>query len=95
MIKQFFFKQFYLASVICFHTSERPIWPIDRTLLGATIPSQSEPGSNINEGVLHIPWSSKTGASLSDGTMLHPGHLLGATYPFAKIQSVYSTSSAY
>ena len=34
------------------------IWPIDRTLSGNTIPSQSEPGSNSNEGVLHIPQSS-------------------------------------
>ena len=31
------------------------IWPIDRTLSGATILGQSEPGSNGNEEVLHIP----------------------------------------
>ena len=31
------------------------IWPIDRTLLGATTPGQSEPGSDGNEGVLRIP----------------------------------------
>ena len=43
------------------------IWPIDRTLSGATTPGQSGPGSNGNEGVLHIPQcSSITGASPSD-----------------------------
>ena len=30
-------------------------WPIDRIPSGATTPGQSEPGSNGNEGVLHIP----------------------------------------
>ena len=33
---------------------------------GNTIPSQSEHGSNGSEGVLHIPQSSKTGASPLD-----------------------------
>ena len=37
------------------------IWPIDETLTG-----QSGPGSNGHEGVLHIPQSSRTGASPSD-----------------------------
>ena len=31
------------------------IWPIDIALSDATIPGQSGPGSNGNEGVLHIP----------------------------------------
>ena len=31
------------------------IWPIDRTLSGATTPGQSGPGSDGNEGVLRIP----------------------------------------
>ena len=31
------------------------IWPIDRTLSGATTPGQSRPGSDGNEGVLYIP----------------------------------------
>ena len=30
------------------------IWPIDRALSGATIPGQSGPGNNGNEGVLRI-----------------------------------------
>ena len=39
-------------------------------------PSQSEPGSNDNKGVLHIPESFKTGASLLNGLVLYPGHSL-------------------
>ena len=31
------------------------ILPIDKTLSGATTPDQSEPGSDGNEGLLHIP----------------------------------------
>ena len=31
------------------------IWPIDRTLSGATTPDQSDSGSDDNEGVLCIP----------------------------------------
>ena len=34
------------------------IWPIDRTLSGATTVGQSEPGSDGNEGVLCILQSS-------------------------------------
>ena len=41
-------------------------WPIERTLLGATTPGQSEPGSDGNRGVLRILQSfSVTGASPS------------------------------
>ena len=54
------------------------IWPIDRTLSGTTTPGQSGPGSNGNEGVLHIPQSfSITGTSPSDCLVSYPGHLLG------------------
>ena len=42
------------------------VWPIDGTLRGPTKLSQSGPGSNSNEGILHIPQSSWTGASPSD-----------------------------
>ena len=35
--------------------SNSSIWPIDRTLSSATTPDKSEPGSDGNEGVLHIP----------------------------------------
>ena len=51
------------------------IWPIDRTLSGATSPGQSGPGSNGNEGVLCIPQSSSiTRTSPSDCLMSYPGH---------------------
>ena len=45
------------------------IWPIDRTLSGTTSLGQSGPGSNDNEGVIHIPPSSKTGESPLDCLM--------------------------
>ena len=47
---------------------------MDRTLPDATTPGQSWPGSNDNEGVLHIPQNSKARASPSDGLMSCPGH---------------------
>ena len=57
--------------------SNSSIWPIDRTLSGATTPAQSGPWSNANEGVLCIPQSSRiTEASLSDCLMLYPRHSL-------------------
>ena len=31
------------------------IWPTDMTILGATMPRESGPESDSNEGVLHIP----------------------------------------
>ena len=34
------------------------IWPIDKTLSGATTPGQSGYGNNGNEGALHITQSS-------------------------------------
>ena len=65
-----------LTCVICLHTVCF-IWPIDRTLSGATTLGQSGPGSNGNDGVLHIPQISKAGASPSVCFMLYLGHLLG------------------
>ena len=65
MIKQFYFKQFNSSLVICLHTVWIPntsIWFLDKTLSGAITADQSGPGSNGNEGVLHIPLSSKTWA---------------------------------
>ena len=67
------------------------ILPIDRTLSGSTIPSQSGFGSDGNEGVLCIPQSSDiTGTSPSDCLVSYPGHLLGGSYPSEKVQTVYS-----
>ena len=53
------------------------IWPIDRTLSGATTPGQSGPGSNGNEEVLRILQSSRIiGASPLDSLVSYTGHLL-------------------
>ena len=41
----------------------RSIWPVDGTLKGSTNPGEGEPTSKSNEGVLHIPRISITGAS--------------------------------
>ena len=71
------------------------IWPIDRILSGVTTHGQSGPGSDGNEGVLHIPQSSSiAGTSPSDCFVSYPGHSLGRSYPSAEEQSVYSTVSA-
>ena len=64
---------------------------IDWTLSGTSTLGQSGPGSNDDEGVLHITQSFRIGASTSDGLLSYPGHSLVGSYPFAEIQSVYST----
>ena len=38
-------------------------------------PDQSGPGSNGDEGVFHIPQTSKTGTSPSDRVTSFPGHI--------------------
>ena len=63
--------------------SNSSIWPLDRNLSGATIPGQSEPGTNGNKGVLHIPQISTTGTSPSDDLASYPRHSLGESYPSA------------
>ena len=73
------------------------IQPIDRALSGATTSGQSRPGSNGNEGVLHIPQSSSiTGTSPLDCLVSYPGHSFvgGRSYPYAEMQLVYSTAPA-
>ena len=69
---------------------------MDMTLSSATIPCQSGPESNGNEGVLHILRSSRiTSVSPSDFLMSYPGHsLVGGSYLSAEMQLVYSTSPA-
>ena len=62
---------------------------------GAPIPGQSEPGSNGNEGVLHIPLSpSITGTSPSDCLVSYPGHSLGVVLPLCSgtVSVFYSPS---
>ena len=63
-------------------------------LSGATTPGQSGPGSDGNEGVLHIPQST-AGTSPSDCLVSYLGHSCGVgSYPSAEKQSVYSTAPA-
>ena len=47
------------------HFLKKSFLPIDETLTGPSNLSQSGPGSNGNEGVLHTPQSSRNGASPS------------------------------
>ena len=71
------------------------IWPKDRTLSGATIPGQSGPGNDGNEGVLHIPQSSNiTEIWPLDWLVSYPGHSLAGvgSDPFVEKQSVCSTT---
>ena len=74
--------------------SNSSIWPINRTLSGATIPAYCGPGSDVNEGVLYIPQTSRiTEAWPSDCLMSYPGHLFWrGSYPSAEMQAVYSTA---
>ena len=67
---------------------------IDKTLTCTSTPGQSKPGSNSNEGVLHILQSSRTGASPSNSLISYPGYLVQErrSYPSAKLQSAYSTA---
>ena len=71
------------------------IWPIDRTISGATTPGQSRPESNGNERVLHIPQISKAGVMPSDDLMPYPGHTLReGSYHFCRdaVGVLYSPS---
>ena len=71
------------------------IWPIDRTLSGATTLGQSGPRSDGSKEILRIPQNvSLTWASPSDCLMSYPGHSLGKFYPSADMQSVYSIAPA-
>ena len=74
------------------------IWPIDRTVSGATTPGQNGPGSDGNEGQLRIHQSSSiTGTIPSDCLVSYLGHSFaeaGEAYPSAENQSVYSTAPA-
>ena len=79
----------------CIRTQFSSIWTIDRTPSGATTSSQSESGSDGNEGVLCIPQSSSiTRTSPSDCLVSYPRHSLGESYPSAEKQSVHYTAPA-
>ena len=65
------------------------------TLSDTTTPDQSEPGSNSNEKMLHIPQSfSITAASPSDFLVLYPRHSMGVSHSSVEVQSVYSKAAA-
>ena len=70
------------------------IWPIDRTLSGATTSGLSKPGSNVNERVLHIFQIFKAGVKLSDCLVSYPGHSLEGVLPLCRdaISVFYSPS---
>ena len=74
------------------NTQFSSIWPIDRTLSGATTPDQSGSGSDSNVGVLCISQSSSIiGTSQSDFLVSYPGRLLEVGV--LRLCRVYSTAS--
>ena len=84
------FSQTILFQIIQFSISMQfnSIQPIDRALSGATIPGQSGPGSNGNEGVLLILQSSSiTGTSPWDCLVSYLGHSLVGLPPLQCAQS--------
>ena len=61
------------------------VWPIDKTLCGATTPSDSGPGSDGNKGVFRIPQSSSiTRTSPSDCLVSYSGHSWGSLTPLQR-----------
>ena len=68
---------------------------MDRALSGATMPDQSGPGSDGNEGVLRIPQRSSTaGTSSSDCLVSYAGHSSGGVLPLCRgaVSVFYSPS---
>ena len=73
--------------------SNSSIWPIDRTLSGATIQGHSVPRSDENEEVLCIPQNSSiTGASPSNSFVSYSFER--GSYLSVEMQSVYSAAPA-
>ena len=72
------------------------IWPIDRSLSGATTPGQSGLGGNSNEGVLHISQSLGITANSASDCLVSYQNIcwVGGSYPSAEMQLVYSTAPA-
>ena len=65
------------------------IKPINKTLSGTIILDSSGPGSNGNEGILHIPLRSWIGASTEDCLLSYPGNSL-----WVKVLSLYGDDSS-
>ena len=53
-------------AVQCHTQDTSSILSVDRTITDTSKPGQSGPWSNVNEGLFHIPQSSRIGASSSD-----------------------------
>ena len=80
--KRIFFRKYFQTSQISFVCSQLngfkfkkwlhiSIWSFDGILTGTNTSGKSGPGSNGNEGVLHISQNSWTGASSSDAVYCH------------------------
>ena len=90
MVRVLFLTNWFNVSHLFAHSS---IWPIDRTLSDATTPDQIESGRNRNEGVHHIPQSSRSWVSPSDTAYCHiQGSRGRRSYPTVKMQSAYYTA---
>ena len=80
----------YVSASICISvynisTQFSSLWPIERTLSGATTPEQCGPGSDSSEGVLHIPQSfSITGTAPWDFLVSYLGHSFGSVLPLSR-----------
>ena len=85
-VKQFYFTPIQFSIITLFIS----IWRIGRTLSGATTPGQSRPGSDGNDGVLHILQSfTITVDSPSDFLVLYPGHPLDKSYSLCNYLHVH------
>ena len=91
---QFSMSHLYALSL---NVKNSSIWPIDRTLSGATTASQSRPGSNGNEGVLCFPQSSSITETLPSHCFVSYSRrsLLGGGLCFCRdaVDIFYSSSS--
>ena len=83
-------------SFVCtqFEYENSSIWPIDKTLSGATPLDQSGHGNNSNLGAIHIRQSSRTGALPSDCLVSYIRHSLWGFLPLWRdaIDVFYSPS---
>ena len=94
-ISSFNFKTVLFQEIqFCISTHFSFIWPRDKTLSGATTLGQSGPGSDGNEGVIHISQSSSiTGASPPDYLVSYSGHSLWRSYLCRDAVGVFYSSS--
>ena len=83
----------FLKSQLNINSQFSSIWPIDRTISGATTPGQRGPGNDGNRWVLCIPQSFRfTGAAPLDCLLSYPGHSFEESYLSVEIKLVYSAA---